>query len=165
MAEITGTETIKEYLELLKGALEKRKELFQKSIKPGADIVADYCKAELNNLRVDDTPYIFISQYNKKRGLSQKQKEGLIKSMGLAPLKKKQDGWDVKLGFDGYNDIKSSRWKNGQPNAMIARSVNKGTSFMVAQPYMDRTIVATEYKADKAIEEEFIKLFKDYIKG
>lgn len=85
--------------------------------------------------------------------------------MGLAPLKKKQDGWDVKLGFDGYNDIKSSKWKKGQPNAMVARAVNKGTSYMVAQPYMDRTIVATEYKADKAIEEEFIKLFKDYIKG
>ena len=90
MAVITGTDTVTEYLEMLKGALRNRNELFKKSIKPGADIVADYCKAELKNLTVDDTPYIFISQYNKKRGLSQKQKEGLILSMGLAPLKKKQ---------------------------------------------------------------------------
>lgn len=166
MAEITGTETIREYLELLKGALEKRKELFQRSIKPGADIVADYCKGQLHGLTVDDTLFKFSAQYGRmRRGLTSKQKEGLVISMGLAPIQKKPDGWDVKLGFDGYNDVITDRHPKGQPNAMIARSVNKGTSFMVAQPFMDRTVTATEYKADKAIEQEFIKIFTEYIKG
>lgn len=166
MAEITGTDTIREYLELLKGCLEKRKELFKRSIKPGADIVADYCKMQLNGLVTDDTLFRFSAQYGRKRrGCTSRQKAGLIESMGLAPIKKKSDGWDVKLGFDGYNDIVTEKWKKGQPNALIARSVNKGTSFMEAQPFMDKTITATQFKADKAIEEEFIKIFREYIKG
>lgn len=165
MAEITGTETVREYLNLLRGALEKRKQLFTRSIKPGADIVADYCKGKLLDLKTDDTFFKFSQQYNHpRRGPTKRQKAGLVESMGLAPIQKKPDGWDVKLGFDGYNDIVSERWPKGQPNAMIARSVNKGTSFMVAQPFMDKTVSVTTAKANKAIEEEFIKIFTEYIK-
>lgn len=47
------------------------------------------------------------------------------------------DGYyNVKIGFDGYNSIRTKRWPKGQPNAMVARSVIRGTSFMAANNFM-----------------------------
>lgn len=38
--------------------------------------------------------------------------------------------YNVKIGFDGYNNIRSKRWPQGQPNQMVARAIESGTSWM-----------------------------------
>ena len=40
---------------------------------------------------------------------------------------------------------------------MIARSLNKGTSFMEAQPFMDQTIDAARHPVEDRIEQQFYK--------
>ena len=59
-------------------------------------------------------------------------------------------GWHI--GFDGYNSIKSAQWPQGQPNQMVARSVESGTSFMAANPVIKKSISKARPAAKKAME-------------
>ena len=131
-----------------------------RAVYPAAQYLANQVKSAINDLQTDDSHGDAM-----KLGPTTRQKEGLQKSFGIARLRRKGNGFNVKLGFDGYNDIMQGKWaRTGQPNAMIARSVNKGTSFMRPQPFMDRT-VAREAQAtidilDKQFNEEIAKLWK-----
>ena len=61
-------------------------------------------------------------------GLSAKQKAGLHRGLGLAKMRDDNGYINTKIGFDGYNDVETARYPNGQPNALIARAVESGTS-------------------------------------
>ncbi len=129
-----------------------------KSIHPGAKIMADAVKKALMDLPVDDSYILLSRKYgHMRKSITSRQKEGLIKSLGLAVIRKNRFGYNVKLGFDGYNDIVSEKYPKGQPNAMIARSLNSGTSFMQKIPFMDSTVAAYEISTVEAIEKEFDK--------
>lgn len=91
----------------------------------------------------------------RQRELYPLQKQGLQDSLGIARMKATPSGLDVKLGFDGYNDIKTKKYPKGQPNMMIARSVNIGTTWLRPTYFMDRTVTANEAKVNKVIEEQF----------
>lgn len=173
------SENVDQWLDVLNGLLENRKELFARSIYPGAKIVADECRKRINNLQVDNTLFAWSPW---RKGITGGWKKALQESMGLAKLRKAKDGWDVKLGFDGYSNIQENRGYSGDekitrynssknpdhmiPNAVIARTTEKGNGTnLPPQPFMAQTVSATEYAASKAIEQEFIKIVNDYIKG
>lgn len=151
--EVTGME---EYLSLLDLTDRKLARTCGRSIYVGARIAAQECKHRLENLVTDDR---YFTRFTERRnGPTKRQKEALIESMGIASMRHRGGVFDVKLGFDGYNDVKSTVSKKGfQPNALIARSVNKGTSFMKPQPFMDQTIAVKKSEIEKAIAEQFFK--------
>ena len=177
------SENVDQWLKILNGLIENRKELFEKSIYPGAKIVADECRRRIDGLKVDNT---LFSWSPWRKGITGGWKKALQESMGIAKLKKSKSvdgGWDVKLGFDGYSSIEeghvydiNGNWKTKYnssrnpnhhiPNSVIARTTEKGNGTnLPAQPFMAQTVSATEYAATKAIEKEFIKLFSKYVKG
>lgn len=122
----------------------------------GAKIVADTCKAELGGLpATSNGNAIQAWLHNEQTVLTTEQKAGLIGSMGLAPIRNDNGFINTKLGFDGYNTVKTKKWPNGQPNAMIARSVNSGSSVMAKNPFMQRVESGTKKRAEKAMEEYF----------
>ena len=108
-----------------------------------------------------------------RKGITGGWKKALQESMGIASMRKDRDGYNVKLGFDGYSDIRENRGyvdgkaitvynsnKNPEhrvPNAVIARTTNKGSSNLPAQPFMDRTIEVSRDKVEQAIMEQFSK--------
>lgn len=146
-------EGMEEYLRLLDLNYTRLRSICGRSVHPGARIIANDCKNRIAGLVVDNDGH----HGGKRRGPTQAQKDGLIESLGIAKLKNKAGSFDVKLGFDGYNGTVTKRWPKGQPNAMVARSVNKGTSFMVAQPFMDQSIEACRSPVEDKIEEQFYK--------
>lgn len=145
-------EGMEEYLRLLDLNDRRLRNMCGRSVYPGAKIIGNDCKRRIGSLLVD------VGHHgNRKRYISQAQKDGLIESLGIAKMRQKGGSFDVKLGFDGYNGVVTKKWPKGQPNAMIARSVNKGTSFMAAQPFMDRSIEACRHPVEQKIEEQFYK--------
>ena len=154
--EVEGME---EYLALLDLNYKQMDRICGRSIYPGAKLISDDCKKRLINLKTDDSLFSVATKYGRMlKGPTKRQKQGLIESMGIASMRKRGGTFDVKLGFDGYNDVPSTSSKKGtQPNAMIARSVNKGTSFMHAQPFMDQSIDACRKPVEDKIEEQFYK--------
>lgn len=145
-----GVEGMEEYIELLIQTDKQVERMCGRSIYPGAKLISNAVKGALKNVKTDDSYHKLAERYGRKHGITTKQLEGLIVSMGIARMRHRGDTYDVKLGFDGYNSI-------GQPNALIARSLNKGTSFLQAQPFMDTTVAQNQHAVEQAIVNQFEK--------
>lgn len=122
-----------------------------RSIHPGAKIMGNAIKRSINGIIVDDTN----DHKHKRRGPTKAQKDALIESFGIAAIKRTRYGWNVKAGWDGYNGIVTKKYPKGQPNAMIARSVNTGTSFMYPQHFLDNAVKGAEATTVQAIADQF----------
>lgn len=131
-----------------------------KAIYDGADIVADSIKSAINALPTDDS----YKKEGLKNGPTSIQKAGLVHSFGIAKLRREGSELNVKIGFDGYNRVISKRWPQGQPNAMVARSIESGTSFMKKNSFVSKgTRTAkplAEAKMKETIEKEIEILMK-----
>lgn len=140
----------------------KTEEVAGKALYAGANIVADEIRKNMNALK---TQKGWPKQGEVFSGIPEPQKQGLQDSFGISPMKKDDSGnYNVKLGFDGYNEIKTKMYPNGQPNQLVARSVEKGTSFMERQPFVEPAVKKVEKQAEvamqKVIDEEAAKIMK-----
>lgn len=91
--------------------------------------------------------------------LNQIQRRGLRKGMGIAGFWTEQGSTVTKIGFEGYNSIKTRRWPNGQPNAMIARSLIRGTSWMRANRFTARAAKKARERCIQAMQERVDREF------
>ncbi len=133
-----------------------------RSIHPGAKIMANAIKQSINGIQVDDSKgsHHYKDEDGKthnryRTGPTTEQKQALIESFGIAAIKRTRYGWNVKAGWDGYNNIVTEKYPKGQPNAMIARSVNTGSSFMLPQHFLDRAVQGAEATTVQAIADQF----------
>ena len=127
----------------------------------GADIIDDQIKRNLEELPVQD-------QYGKAEIVSamrSKQKIGLIKSFGVAPLRNENGYIHVKAGFDGYNKIKTTRYPEGQPNAMVARTFESGNSFTKKTPFVAPAIRAKKDAAERKMADVVDTEIRNHISG
>ena len=131
-----------------------------RAIYEGADIVADAIKANIQKMPVDDTPGI----KDKITGIKSVQKKGLLVSFGISPSRNDGGYINVKAGFDGYNTLKTKKYPQGQPNAMIARTFESGNSFTKKIPFVAPAVRATkdaaESKMAQIIDAETSKIMK-----
>lgn len=98
-------------------------------------------------------------------GITQAQKDGLLSSFGFATMQDDGGFINTKCGFDGYNSVKTKKYPNGQPNALIANAVNSGTSRRQKFPFIAEGLKASRSKAKKAMarqmDEDLAYLLKE----
>lgn len=149
-------------------ALERSADQVAKAvIYDGAEVVADAVRKGLESLPTsehDGKPW-FGTPGHLARGPSEAQKKGLIDSFGITPAGTDAKGLiNVHIGFDGYNSVRSAQWPQGQPNQMVARAVEKGTSFMEKNAVIKAAASKSRRAAVKAMErraeEEIEKIVK-----
>lgn len=122
-----------------------------KAIFAGAQIVADAARAGIESLEVGDNPI--------KGQITQAQKDGLLDGLGIASMQLKGTELNVKLGMDGYN-------AKGQPNSMILRSIEAGTSWgRPANPVVKRAVNKTRRQAEQAMVKAFEKAISQHMGG
>ena len=126
-------------------------EIIGKAIYEGAGVVMKAVVAGVQGISTDNR---FGTAENPTTGPSTIQKIGLVQSLGITKMRADGDFWNVKIGFDGYNSVKTKKWPQGQPNSMVARSIESGTSYMVKQPFMRQA----EQGAKKPCEEAMAKV-------
>lgn len=130
-----------------------------RAIYAAAEIVADAVKENIDSLPVDES---FGTAEHPTHGLKAVQKRGLQESWGISPMRDDGGYYNVKLGFDGYNGMRTVGHPAGQPNQMIARAVESGTSFSDKIPFVRPAVNATKTRAEKALsdtlDEEIEKL-------
>ena len=126
----------------------------EQAVKEGANPVADAVRAGIDGIPIDD-------EYHKKgeirAGLRKIQRTGLSYSLGVAPIRNDNGFINVKVGFDGYNRMSTKQFPGGQPNAMIARSIESGTSIMQAHPFVGPAVSKTRKQAEKIMEQSIDK--------
>lgn len=162
MAKFTVSSNMDEYIGKLENLKLNTKEYFDAAIKKGGGVVADAVRAEINALPINTGA--------KKRGgemikgVTTLQKAGLQDSLGVAPPRDDGDFRNVKVGFDGYNQSRTKAYPNGQPNVVIARSVEHGTSFRSPNPFMSRAVRKSKEKATKTMSDEIDQIIGEMFK-
>lgn len=151
----TGVEKLEKDLQSLYGDATG---VIAQAVYVGAGKVADAYKAEIAKIPVDNRPYV---REGMKTGLQSRQIAGLMEGAGIAHFQHSNGMVETKVGMDGYNDIRTERWPQGQPNAMVARSITAGTSWLRPYDFVGRTrrAVADQAKTAMAakVEEEIAK--------
>lgn len=139
-----------------------KKDILGRAIYDGADVVADEIRKSLEQVPTDEG---FGSETEKAKGPKKAQKKGLYESLGIASMQDDGTGYlHVKIGFDGYNDIVTQRWPRGQPNQMVARSVESGTTWMQKNEFVKRAVKASRKRATEAMKKTVDKGIKKIMK-
>lgn len=137
-------------------------EIAGKAIYEGAKIVADAIKAN-----IEDLPVIYSQKGTEEdpiEGLTQKQKQGLIDGFGISDMRIDNGYYNVKVGFDGYNSNHTKKFPKGQPNQLIARVIESGTSIRKKHPFVAPAVRKTKNKAvevmGQIVDREIEKIMK-----
>lgn len=150
-----------EYLKVLADLGDKSEGLIKRAVYDGAAEVAKSVEAEILALPENDGFQVRLPI----RGVSKEQKKGLLEGMGFAKMENENGFINTKLGFDGYNEVKTKQFPKGQPNAMIARSINSGSSTRQKDPFMNRAVKAAKAKAENAmasrLDEDIATIIKE----
>lgn len=149
MAKWTVGKGLDEYLSKLGNLAWESEELCKQAGYEGAAIVADAIKANIRALPLGQPA---------QGKVTPQQRQGLIDGFGIAPFRNENGYIHVKLGMDGYNTMITRKFPNGQPNAMIARSLESGSSFFPKHPFIgpavNRTKKAAEEKMRTVIDQK-----------
>ena len=148
--------------------LQKLEQVFEKpatierAVAAGAAPVADAIRNSLEALPEEEFRYLRPGETFS--GIPREQKEDLEKSFGLSPIRRDKNGFvNTKAGFDGYGSHPTKAYPHGVPNALIARSVESGSSVRRKHPFVDPAVKATKDKAvaamGRVIDEETEKIF------
>lgn len=143
MAKFQVGSGIDEYISQLRNLEFNTEDLIGRAIYKGADIVADAIKANIENL--------------PSSACTDVEKAGLLNGFGIARMQDENGYFNVKAGFDGYNDDVTKKWPHGKPNSMIARSIEGGTSWKAKHPFIAPAVRSSRDAAEKAMAEEIEK--------
>lgn len=119
-----------------------------------ADVVANAIRSNIQSLPTNTTEEDNIKAYKsgEKSRLTEKEKDGLLDGFGISPMKNEMGFVNVKLGFDGYNSVKTNKYPNGQPNTLIARITESGSQYRDKTPFVRTAIAKTKEPAIQAAQ-------------
>lgn len=125
-----------------------------KVVYAGAKVIADEIRDNIGNLKaVDDRAGLIAWRQKTPPPLTETAKKGLLEGFGVSPIQNDNGYLNVKLGFDGYNDLKTERYPKGQPNVLIARVTESGTSTAIKQPFVRTALNAKKPEAERVMGE------------
>lgn len=124
-------------------------EMIKRSVWEGAKVVADGIKSALENLPVDDSKY---DPEGVRTSVSTIQKQGLVNGMGISKMKDDKGMINVRVGVSGRNKLKTKAHPSGQPNAQVARALERGTSYMRKNPVFTKTANSLKKQCEQAMQ-------------
>lgn len=119
-----------------------------KTVYAGAAVVADSVRRAIQALPVGDGR---ARDGGLVDTVTLPQKAGLLDGFGVSRMKDDNGFVNVKLGFDGYNSTRTEKYPRGQPNALIARAVNSGTTFRKKTKFVDKAVNSAKKAAESAM--------------
>lgn len=166
MAKFVPMKGLAEYeLRLSKLSKNMKSVIAGRAIYGGADIVANKIRENISSLpAITDKQNIAAYRSGEKSKLTAKQKEGLLNSLGISKMQEDSGYLNVKVGFDGYNSVKTKKYPKGQPNQLIARVVESGSIYMDRIPFVRPAINQTKKLAEaemaRIMDNEIEKIMK-----
>lgn len=134
------------------------RDMIGEAIYEGAKIVADAVKSGIQTIPIDNR---FVRGNATLHGITEEQKQGLLDGFGIARMRDQNGYLHVKIGFNGYNNMKSKTYPGGQPNSLIARSVNAGSSFRQRIPFIDTAVSQSRSAAENAMKKKIDESIKN----
>lgn len=132
------------------------------SVYSGAGIVADEVRARLSKVPTDES---WGTEKSLKKGPKEVELRSVMNGLGVSEMQNNDGFFNVKIGFGGYSSIKTKEWPQGRPRQMLARSIERGTSFMKANPFMKKAVATAQNKAIQAMKETADQNIEKIMKG
>lgn len=151
MAKITFT-GLEHYMAQLEALEQSGEAIAKQALYEGAKIAADEMRKSIDDIPIQEE---WGTKAEPAKGIRAAQKQGLQEGFGISPMRDDGGFVNTHIGFHGYNSIKTKAYPNGQPNAMIARSVESGTSFLQKSPFVSKAVRKTKNKAESKMKEVF----------
>lgn len=154
-AKVT-TSAITDYLQTINRLGGDVEEVAKKAVYEGTKVMADQVRANIQALPTDEH---WGTSENPLHGVKAIQKQGLLDGFGVAEMRNDGGLINTMIGFDksGYNKL-------GQPNLMVARATQSGTSFSDKIPFFDNAVRAARSAARgkmvEVAEQELEKITK-----
>ena len=138
------------HLEALGKATDK---IIGKAIYNGADVVADAIRHEITQLQVTDDNYAIwgANKNHPTHGITEAQQQGLLDGLGISESEYNAGIRNVKIGFDGYNKVKTKKFPKGQPNILVARGLESGSSTKHKSPFIRPAVNRARKEAEAAM--------------
>lgn len=153
-------EGMSDYIAYLQRIGVETDEIINVGIYAMAEVVTDKIRENLNALPTV-TNAANIATYRKGYSrLSDVEKEGLLDGLGISPMQDDNGYKNVKVGFDGYNSVKTKEYPKGQPNVLIARITESGSSYREKSPFIRSALRQTQNEALKKGQEAIEKKLK-----
>lgn len=143
--EISGLEDLNTVLSNLD---KKTEDALKMAVYDGAHEVFEEVKRQIAALPEGDSK-------SKHRDITAKQKQGLLSGIYGSKIRTTEGGIFEHISFTGYNNVKTAKYPNGQPNVLIARSIESGSSYMNKHAFMSKARTASRVKALAATKRTF----------
>lgn len=117
----------------------------------GAGIIADEIRKGITSLPIVEG--FGTAENPLPGGVTKTQKLGLLDGFGISGLQDDNGFVNVKLGFDEYNGTRTKTYPQGQPNALVARGVESGTSWKQKHPFVRPAVTRARKKAEEKMAE------------
>ena len=140
-------EGMSEYIAYLQSIANVTDEAIGAGVYAMAEVVADKVRANIQALPTVSNEANIATYRQGYSRLSEPEKKGLLDGFGVSPMQDDGGYKNVKLGFDGYNSVKTKKYPNGQPNVLIARVTESGSSYRQKTPFMRTAVNASRKEA------------------
>lgn len=138
------------YVAQLQKLGENTDSMISSAVYVGAGYVADRVKEALDDIPIDNRRYV----NDMRTGITDEQKQGLLDGFGISAMQNKNGYVNVKLGFDGYNSVVTKTFPKGQPNVLIARATESGSSFLPKFGTISKAVNASKAQAEEIMKKE-----------
>lgn len=138
------------YIEYLQKINAVTDEVVGEAVYEMAKVVADSVRSGIQALPTVSNAANIATYKKGYSRLSDEEKQGLLDGFGVSPMQDDGGYINVKLGFDGYNGVKTKKYPKGQPNALIARVTESGSSYREKTPFIRPAVNASKKQAEQA---------------
>lgn len=138
------------YIEYLQKINAVTDEVISEAVYEMAKVVADSVRASIQALPAVSNEANIATYKKGYSRLSEPEKQGMLDGFGVSAMQNDNGYINVKLGFDGYNSVKTQKYPKGQPNALIARVTESGSSYREKTPFIRPAVRATKKTAEQA---------------
>lgn len=133
----------------------------------GMDELANAVRAELEAMPTEKYGDTMRDWRERKPydGLTAEQKEDLLDSMYTSSIKEDDGFVYTQIGFAGYNRVSTWKHPEGQPNAMLARSLESGSSVRKKHPFVRPAVNRVRQAAIMRMAKHIEKVFDEIMKS
>lgn len=151
MARLT-TDGMETFLQALNAVGEKAEGAAKRCVYSAAAEVKNALEEEIRSLPLDDREH-FIPGRDPLRVISEQDRADMIDCIGISGIRKEADGTiQNAVSFDGYISRKEDKYPAGVPAALIARSLQIGTSVRAKDRFITRAVAKARKKAPEAMQ-------------
>ena len=124
---------------------EKGKDISKMALYDGAGVVADAVRAGVATI-----PTLTTRPFD---GLTESDREDLAAGIGIAKFQEGSDEVTTAVSFNGYARRKEKNFPNGVPLALLARSLESGSSLRQKHPFVRIAVSGAKAAAIAAMSE------------